>query len=377
MRVSASACMCLWGWGAWRGVRLCQGHGSPPPRAKRDLTQKPSTLAVRVSVNGSLSGTSAGLHGPQRQHESSLGFWKASRWKADPPTHQQAGRNVCTPRSGSICSTPQSSGNGMDLSSTGLRWEDRLRRAGCALTHTDRAVARAATPTLSSRRQASWLKQSRTQPCVACWGLCLSQTVGPHTARAAASPHGGAAVSTHFLTREQAACRHPHSTCPESAALVLLKLICLLALKNTSLGSPRGERRGGGGERNARQRRQLRAPGGKRKNHSDPPKVLSCKACASLAAGPACERSAPRSHTPLLTNGFRWGEQRTPQRFTSTDHDKLPRKDPLHGGQSRAQRDVLPGPGSHSVTGALTSPTPRRKPAPAHGAGRSQVWGTP
>lgn len=199
----------------------------------------------------------------------------------------------------------------------------------------------------------------------------------PTRARAAASPHGGAAVSTHFLTREQAACRHPHSTCPESAALVLLKLICLLALKNTSLGSPRGERRGGGGERNARQRRQLRAPGGKRKNHSDPPKVLSCKACASLAAGPACERSAPRSHTPLLTNGFRWGEQRTPQRFTSTDHDKLPRKDPLHGGQSRAQRDVLPGPGSHSVTGALTSPTPRRKPAPAHGAGRSQVWGTP
>lgn len=86
----------------------------------------------------------------------------------------------------------------MDLSSTGLRWEDRLRRAGCALTHTDRAVARAVTLTLtlSSRRQASRLKQSRTQLCVACWGLCLSQTVGPHTARAAASPHGGAAVST-------------------------------------------------------------------------------------------------------------------------------------------------------------------------------------
>lgn len=47
--VSASAGMCLRAGGV-EGVRLCQGHGSPPPRAKRNLTQKPSTLAVRVST---------------------------------------------------------------------------------------------------------------------------------------------------------------------------------------------------------------------------------------------------------------------------------------------------------------------------------------
>lgn len=89
-----------------------------------------------------------------------------------------------------------------------------------------------------------------------CWGVRLSKTVGPQMAWTTTSHHKGAVVSTHFLRQEQATHRHPHLSSSESAALVLLKLICLLALKNTSLDHPgeRGEEEvarkmpGGGGK---------------------------------------------------------------------------------------------------------------------------------
>lgn len=96
--VSASAGMCLRAGGV-EGVRLCTSSCKEEPNAEAQH------LGCPRQHEGSLSGASTGRHGPQRQHESSLGFWKASRWKEDPPTHQQAGRNVCTPRSGSICGT--------------------------------------------------------------------------------------------------------------------------------------------------------------------------------------------------------------------------------------------------------------------------------
>lgn len=128
-------------------------------------------------------------------------------------------------------------------------------------------------------------------------GIGLSQTAGSQMAWAATSPHRGAVVSTHFLMQEQATHRHPHSTASESAALVLLKLICLLALKNTSLGSSWGERRGGGGEQNARQWRQSGVQEGKRKNHCGDQKVLSCKARTSLLLVQPINPSRPATWT--------------------------------------------------------------------------------
>lgn len=176
--------------------------------------------------------------------------------------------------------------------------------------------------------RASLLKQSSTWLCLLCWELCLSQIVGPQMVWAAASPHRGAVVSTHFLTWKQATHRHPHSTSSESAALVLLKLICLLALKNTSLGSSRGESRRGGGEQNARQWRQPR-------EENEPlwsPKSSFLQNPRLPVAVPASKPNAPcRSHMPPLTSGFCWGSQRFPL-FNA--HGKPPGNNCLCRGQS-------------------------------------------
>lgn len=175
------------------------------------------------------------------QDESSLGFWNASLWAED-PRHTTGLEGIPTrPGSGSICGTYQSSGSG-----DGLKFHGALS-GGQDPKSRGRAHAHRHAPSLEQGHghrlsRASLLKQSSTRLCLLCWELCLSQTAGPQMTWAAANPHRGAVVSTHFLTRKQATHRHPHSTLSESAALVLLKLICLLALKNTSLGSSRGEK---------------------------------------------------------------------------------------------------------------------------------------